>query len=504
MIQQITTNNAIISFDIQKLINNIHEHLLESQGLIEAKNGITKRGYKYIYYIVKKLSEEQLGGIQYFLHLNLAYENDVVEIKANFTEIGMTGVREAVCVELAKKAGLTDVFMDSFKDWSKDPYDSEYSKGILKNLSEKEGLDRIFPEHPLSQAHEFLLSVLEDKFVTIKSENNEKGNDATEDSEEFLSNLFVDECRRHTYIVEVTDCKKPNVESENLEKNNHFRKENISKRKQLDEKLKESINEYNEAYTYLNDHGIKLFNQRERGIDLLENIENLINSIANHPKEFDSDIAEINVKKLAFRDVCDFAKEELEQARKSAASVSTGIAGGLAVASVAPSAALWIATTFGTASTGTAISTLSGAAATNAALAWLGGGAIAVGGGGMSTGSAFLALAGPIGWGIAGATLLTSVVLFANKKMKLDKEKKQEINTVLENTEKLKEVDADLEALLRKTIKIREGLNDQYAKGIKFFGRDFMKIDKDGQLLLGSIVNNAKALSISLGQGVKQ
>lgn len=80
-----------------------------------------------------------------------------------------------------------------------------------------------------------------------------------------------------------------------------------------------------------------------------------------------------------FKDVCDYATQELDAAKKSMAGVGAGVAGGMAVASLAPSAAMWVATTFGTASTGTAISTLSGAAATNAALAWLGGGAAAAG-----------------------------------------------------------------------------------------------------------------------------
>ena len=101
-----------------------------------------------------------------------------------------------------------------------------------------------------------------------------------------------------------------------------------------------------------------------------------------------------------------------------------GVAAGTAIVSVAPSVAMWVATTFGTASTGAAISSLSGAAATNAALAWLGGGAIATGGGGMAAGSAFLALAGPIGWTIAGASILTSVVLFRKNKLKIKSKKK--------------------------------------------------------------------------------
>ena len=71
--------------------------------------------------------------------------------------------------------------------------------------------------------------------------------------------------------------------------------------------------------------------------------------------------------------------------------------------------AMGVATTFGVASTGAAISALSGAAATNAALAWLGGGALAAGGGGMAAGEAFLALAGPVGWAIAGVSLVLSM-----------------------------------------------------------------------------------------------
>lgn len=79
--------------------------------------------------------------------------------------------------------------------------------------------------------------------------------------------------------------------------------------------------------------------------------------------------------------------------------LGTAVAGstvGAAVAAFGPTAAMAIATTFGTAATGTAISSLSGIAATNAALAWLGGGALAAG-------SAILALAGPIGLTIGGA-----------------------------------------------------------------------------------------------------
>lgn len=507
MITKTSPDKAMNAEDLQGLINGIHECLADNQGIIEAKNGVTARGYKYIYSIVKNLSEKQFGGVRYFLRLNLFHENDIIEIQADFTEIGTTGGREAVCLDLARRAGLADISRNSFKDWVKDPYDPEYTKGCLKNLAEKEGLDGLFPENPLSQAHEFLLAVLRDEFVAARQESadaDEEAEDAEDESEtsperraekekKFLLGIFADECRRYTYPVEVEKKK---------EKNDSAAKPKKQKEDKLEDQLKAAVKNYNEVYTILNDHGTKLFNQRERALDLLENVENLINSIANHPKEFNADISEIQVKKQEFRNVCDFAKEELAAAQKSAAGAGAGVAGGMTVASLAPSAAMWIATTFGTASTGTAISTLSGAAATNAALAWLGGGTVALGGGGMAAAQAFLAMTGPIGWSIAGATLLTSIVLFANKKIKLDKEKKEEIEAVLKNKEQLQEADAELDSLLKKTMAIRESLSDQYTQAMRCFGKNFLDIGEEDQMLLGAIVNNAKALAVSLGEEI--
>ncbi len=125
---------------------------------------------------------------------------------------------------------------------------------------------------------------------------------------------------------------------------------------------------------------------------------------------------------------CGICAERIAISEKILSGAGAGLLAVLPLQGFAPMSAMWIATTFGTASTGTAISALSGAAATKAALAWLGGGALSSGGGGMAAGSAFLAMAGPIGWGIGGATLLTSIVLFATKKtrLKLEKNKRNE------------------------------------------------------------------------------
>lgn len=240
--------------------------------------------------------------------------------------------------------------------------------------------------------------------------------------------------------------------------------------------------------------GIELYQSRLRSIDLLDLATDLVNSIANTPKSFVQDIEEVSHSKQSFKESEAFAHEELNSARKSAASASAGVTAGMAIASITPSAAIWVATTFGTASTGAAISTSSGAAATNATMAWLGGGALAAGGGGMAAGNAFLALAGPIGWSIAGATLLTSIALFVEKHHKIAKEKHEELLSVKRNTEALRETSAAIGALKTQTDALREELSRYFISACRLHGADYLSLSDDEKLALGSLVNNAKSL----------
>ena len=334
------------------------------------------------------------------------------------------------------------------------------------------------------------------------SEVLEKISKGTKDGLVFVSNGVKDGAEKITNGAKTSADTIKNVVAEH--KKQGRQDNNKEKQGSLDDQLHDAVNRYNAAYAEFENNGSAILRQRERSVDLLENVENLVNSIANHPKNFDADFKEIQLYKKEFKDVCDYATQELDAAKKSMAGVGAGVAGGMAVASLAPSAAMWVATTFGTASTGTAISTLSGAAAANAALAWLGGGAAAAGGGGMASGTAFLAMAGPVGWTIGGATLLASIALFANKKIKLGKEKKEEIEAVLHNVELVSEVNVKMQSLLDKTDKIRSMLNDQYGNCMTYYGKNFIEIVDEGQMLLGTLVNNAKSLAATLGETVEE
>ncbi len=274
-------------------------------------------------------------------------------------------------------------------------------------------------------------------------------------------------------------------------------------RVKLDDELRIAVDQYNDAYTMMNDNGATLYRERTRAVDVIVHVEELVNSIANRPKSFDTEVAEIQMQRQSFIEACEFAKAELDAAKKSALGASAGVAAGAAIVSVAPTAAMWVATTFGTASTGTAISTLSGAAATNAALAWLGGGALTAGGGGMAGGTAFLAMAGPVGWSVAGVTLLSSIALFSVNKLKLDKKKKEEIEAVKNNTLIANETAAKIQELLDEVNALRDRLNQQYRSCLVNFGKNFHEIPMDQQMQLGALVNNTKALAASLGNSIQ-
>lgn len=95
-----------------------------------------------------------------------------------------------------------------------------------------------------------------------------------------------------------------------------------------------------------------------------------------------------------------------------------GTAIGAGIATFGSSTLMAAATAFGTASTGAAISSLSGVAATNAALALIGGGTLAAGGGGVAGGTALLTALGPIGWAVAGVSLVGGGILADQKNRK--------------------------------------------------------------------------------------
>lgn len=215
-------------------------------------------------------------------------------------------------------------------------------------------------------------------------------------------------------------------------------------------KFEEEVKSYDETVMNLNKKIDWLHYEKERTYYVLKNVETYLNMLKNTPEKM---ILEFNSAKLeisTFEKEIDVIKKELEKIEFSAVTsgaktAAAGVAAGTTVVGFAPSAAMAVATTFGTASTGAAISSLTGAAATNAALAWLGGGALVAGGGGTAAGTALLALAGPIGWAIGGTGLIFSGLSINGKNKQAVEKYNEEVTNIRKEIVKLKLISAEID-----------------------------------------------------------
>lgn len=263
-----------------------------------------------------------------------------------------------------------------------------------------------------------------------------------------------------------------------------------------------AVSKYNSTYEKMQQVGEQLYEKRRNCVTLINEVESLVNSIANRPKEFEKKILEIQAEREKFRETEAYAAEAVDAAVKSGVSVAAGVAGGAAVASMAPTAAMWVATTFGTASTGTAISALHGAVATKAALAWLGGGALTAGGAGVAGGQALLALAGPIGWGITGVTTAASVVALGRKNKKIADEAIAEAKKITVAGAEVNEVSAKIQHLMDETVTLINALRDMSQVNATLKGKNYLELSADEQYQLGAMVNNTLALAEMLNKTI--
>ena len=95
-----------------------------------------------------------------------------------------------------------------------------------------------------------------------------------------------------------------------------------------------AVAKYNDAFQKMERLGC-LYDKRCDCVTLIHEIESLVNSIANRPKEFEKKSSEIQAAREKFRETEAYAVEAMDVAVKSGVSVAAGVAGGAAVAGIA-------------------------------------------------------------------------------------------------------------------------------------------------------------------------
>lgn len=267
----------------------------------------------------------------------------------------------------------------------------------------------------------------------------------------------------------------------------------------------ETLARYNNSYEKMKNECENLYNVRRQAIKVIKMNQNVINSIANTPKEFDTTLGKIGKELTKFNDTEEYAKKAYNASVQAGINIAGGAAAGLGVASMAPTALMSIATTFGTASTGTAISTLSGCVAQKAALAWIGRtfAGFAAEGAGMAAGQAFLALAGPIGWGITAVSTGVSLISLSNKNKELADKAVNEAKEISVARESLDEVAEKVNSLRAKTDILYKDMDKQRVKILKFLNADYLSLEDEDKYFLGTLVNNTLSLSMLLNETVQ-
>ncbi len=264
----------------------------------------------------------------------------------------------------------------------------------------------------------------------------------------------------------------------------------------------ESLDAYNRTLNKGQKEIQRLYERRRISIELILAIETLVNSIANSPKEYEVVTEKIRLERKKFSKTEEYAAEASLVAKKAGVNIAAGVAGGTAVAAAAPTVAMWIATTFGTASTGTAISALSGAAAKSAALAWLGGGTLAAGGAGMAGGQALLMLAGPLGWAIAGGAVVISTSVLSVKNRKIADNAAKEEKEIRKRTGEMSEMNGKVLQLSEETVLLYGKMKKLYEDLNQYRGRDFRDFDDEIRVQFGGLVNDTFSLSEMLNKKV--
>ena len=357
----------------------------------------------------------------------------------------------------------------------------------------------------LNEASKFTGEVITESVKTIGEVSSQVGNVVSDVSEKAVG-VAGDVAHQITNVTSETFNEAGKIANNTKEQIESVDLFNSKLRQEAVDGYNEAISCYNEEAENLANKSTELYQVRDKAIKVVKIVEERISRLANKPKEFETKLEAIDVEIQNFEDkqiAISQSIKEAELASGSTAATASLSALGVTVATLGPTAAMGVATTFGVASTGTAISSLSGAAANSAALAWLGGGSVAAGGGGVAAGNAFLALAGPVGWGIAGAMLTASIgagVVANRKNEEVAKEAMEEQKKVELLARQLKEKVIEVTELIELTEKQTEGI---YLANLSLTGMDYSLFTDDEKYQAGALVNSTLSLTAMVNKEIR-
>lgn len=257
------------------------------------------------------------------------------------------------------------------------------------------------------------------------------------------------------------------------------------------ERLKEAQKTYKELGDEANELALHLHELRKSAVLAIDRIEKYINSLANSPKEFEKNIAEVQLSIKDFREAVRIEKESAADNLKGAGIAAGGVVFAGLMAKHGPVMAVKIAKQVGTASTGAKIKNLKGVAADNAAKAFLGGGSRATGGRGIDGGNELLRKSVPLAI-VAGALLLLGGGVYASHKNKKTAQKAEtKTREVCDHIYGMRPKVMELRRLCNQTRDLKSALN--IAK-FSLFPSDYSEFNDEQKMLLVALLNNTRTM----------
>ncbi|MBO5741951.1 MAG: hypothetical protein J6R54_08265 [Bacteroidaceae bacterium] len=267
---------------------------------------------------------------------------------------------------------------------------------------------------------------------------------------------------------------------------------NNNYKKQALQNLKNAESEYKKTFEMFCENAMELHRIRQDAAKAIKKVEQYFNLLANKPKEFESQIADINVELEEFNES---ARIENECARAGGIAAGTALGGavlGGAVAAYGPKVALALATTYGKTSNGKPIADLKGGAAKNAATACLGGGAKSAGGGGIEKGNKLLGNKEVVGGGVALFAIACGSFYINNKNKKAAKAAEKETLGVSQATAQLRIDTREVENLINETKALLPAL--RITMMVNTYPSDYNEFNMEQKKNFAALINATHAM----------
>jgi hypothetical protein len=165
--------------------NNLRNALAQAGGGLISSELHDEDGLRAYVTIGKVPLPEGQKGMSYILILDVhnLEDNTLDQVQMRFNELGTTGLRDNLMVHPLME--LFDIPMEGFSPevYNQDPYEVDFREGNLRNFSELEQFDALFPFHPLSVLRQHILPrVL--KSIQLMDEVVDEGGDIEVEFEE--------------------------------------------------------------------------------------------------------------------------------------------------------------------------------------------------------------------------------------------------------------------------------------------------------------------------------